>query len=133
MRERIIRKYSACFKQQVVDDLESGRFESLCQAREHYGINGTATIQRWLSRHGKNHLQAKVVRVEKPDEADRVRQLKRRVSDLEQALGRTQAQSLLNATYLELACEQLGQEVEAFKKKSDGRRSTGPANGKEPT
>jgi transposase-like protein len=133
MRERIIRRYSACFKQQVVNDLESGRFASLGQAREHYGIDGKSTIQRWLKRYGRNHLQAKVVRAEKAGEADRIGELKRRVRELERALGRTQAQSLLNAAYLELACEQLGQEVEAFKKKSDGRRSTGPAGGKAST
>ena len=45
---------------------------------------------------------------------------------MEQALGTTQAENVWNATFLKLACEQLGQEVESFKKKSDGKRSTGP-------
>jgi hypothetical protein len=31
---------------------------------------------------------------------------------------------LLNGEYLKLACERMGEEVEAFKKKSDGKRST---------
>ena len=124
MRGRIVRRYSSCFKRQVVEDLENGRFESLEAARHHYGIGGHRTIQRWLRQYGKNHLQAKVVRVEKPDEADRIRELKRRIADLEQALGQTQAENVLNAAYLKLACEQLGEEVEKFKKKSAGRRST---------
>jgi len=33
MRDRTVLKYSACFKQQVVADLESGRFESIQAAR----------------------------------------------------------------------------------------------------
>ena len=124
MRERIIRRYSTCFKRQVVQDLENGRFVSIGAAREHYGIGGKTTIQRWLRRYGKNHLQTKVVRVEKPDEADRIRQLKRQITELQQALGQTQAENVLNAAYLKAACEQLGEDVDKFKKKSAGRRST---------
>lgn len=128
MRERIIRRYSACFKRQVVEELEGGRFASVEQARAHYEIGGKATIKRWLQQYGKHHLQAKVVRVEQVGEADRMRELKRRIAELERALGRTQAQSVLSATYLELACERLGEEVEDFKKKFDGRRCIASAN-----
>ena len=80
MRGRIVRRYSSCFKRQVVEDLENGRFESLEAARHHYGIGGHRTIQLWLRQYGKNHLQAKVVRVEKPDEADRIREIPRQLS-----------------------------------------------------
>ena len=124
MQERIIRRYSVCFKQQVIRELEQGRFSCIEQARFHYEIGGSDTIQNWLRRYGRNDLQAKVVRVEKPNEADRIRQLKRQVLELERALGQTQAQNVLNAEHLKLACEQLGLEVEAFKKKCDGKRST---------
>ena len=126
MRERIVNRYSACFKRQVIADLESGRFDSIQQVREHYGIGGSRTVQRWLKHYGQNHLQAKVVRVEKPGEADQLRDLKAKVAQLERALGQTQAQSLLKAQYLKLACQELGQEVEAFEKKCAGRRSTPP-------
>lgn len=128
MCERVVHRYSACFKQQVIAELESGRFASLEQARLHYGIGGSNTIQKWLRRYGKNHLQPKVVRVEKPGEADQVRELKRQIAQLQQVLGQTQAQNVLHATYLKLACAELGQDVEAFKKKSDGPRSTKPTN-----
>jgi transposase-like protein len=120
MEERIIRRYSACFRQQVVADLENGRFGSIEEARAHYGIGGKGTIQKWLRRYGKNHLQAKVVRVEKPDEADQIRQFKRQVAQLQQALGKTQAENLLHAEYLKLACEEMGTDVESFKKKAAG-------------
>jgi hypothetical protein len=69
-------------------------------------------------------LLTKVVRVEKIGEADQVMALRREVSRLEKALGQTQAQSLLNAAYLQLACERMGEEVESFKKKSDGKPCT---------
>jgi transposase len=126
MGQRIVLRYSACFKQQVVADLKSGRFGSIQAAREHYGIAGSMTIQKWLRRYGKNHLRGKVVRVEKPDEADQIRQLKREIAELQRALGRTQAENVLNAEFLKLACEELGEDVEGFKKKSDGGRSIKP-------
>lgn len=127
MSRHTVRRYSACFKRQVVSDVESGRFVSIEAARLHYDIRGSGTIRRWLEQFGKNHLRAKVVRVEKPDEAERVRQLQRRIQELERALGQTQAENVLNAEYLRAACEQLGEDVEAFKKKPDGGRSTAPS------
>ena len=126
MQERIIRRYSVCFKQQVIRELEQGRFSGIEQARLHYEIGGNDTIQNWLKRYGRNDLQAKVVRVEKPNEADRIRQLKRQVLELERALGQTQAQNVLNESFLRLACEDLGCEVESFKKKVATGRSTTP-------
>jgi transposase len=120
MQERIVVRYSECFKRQVVEELESGHLSSIEQARGRYGIGGACTIQKWLRRYGKNHLQAKVVRVERPDEANRVRELQRQVEQLQRALGQTQAQNVLHAEYLKLACERLGEEVEEFKKKCAG-------------
>ena len=124
MRIRVIKRYSECFKRQVVEELENGRFESITQARLHHGIPGATTVQKWINKYGKNHLQAKVVRVEKPDEQDQIREYKKRVAQLEQALGKTQAENVLNAAFLKLACGRLGEDVEDFKKKSDGKRST---------
>jgi len=76
MRQRTVIHYSMSFKRQVVSELESGRFDSIGQASEHYGINGSTTVRKWLGKFGRNHLCPKVIRVEKPDEQNRVRQLK---------------------------------------------------------
>lgn len=124
MAQRISFRYSACFKRQVVEDLENGRFGTIEAARQHYGIGGKSTIKRWLGQYGKNHLQAKVVRVEKPNEADRIRELNQQVEQLEQALGQTQAENVLNAQYLKLACERMGEDADSFKKKVAGTLST---------
>jgi transposase-like protein len=114
------------FKRQVVAELEGGRLRSQEEARARYGIAGSQTIRRWIRRLGKDHLLPKVVRVEKPEEADAVVQLRKQVRDLQQALGQTQLQNVLHETLLVLACEQLGVSVEAFKKKADAKRLPGP-------
>ena len=130
MRPSVQIRYSMAFKQQVVGELEAGRFRSLGEARARYGIGGAATIRQWLKRLGKNHLLPKVVRVEKPDEANQVAELKKQIRQLQQALGQTQLENVLNETLLEMACQQLGVDVEAFKKKADTKRSVGPGNGR---
>ena len=101
MVQKLVYRYSRAFQQQVVDDLEEGRFHSLNQAKEHYGIRGDGTIHRSVLRNARQDL-------------------------LEQALGRTQADRVLNEAFLELACEELGQDVEAFKKKVDIEESIRP-------
>lgn len=121
------------FQRKVVEELEGGRFGSLEEARTHYEIGGTSTIQTWLKLHGKNRLLPKVVRVERPDEKDRMRELRRRVEELERALGRTQAEKVLGESYLELACERLGEEVDAFKKGSAGKRCIGRMGADDPS
>lgn len=125
MRERVVYQYSSAFRQEVLSALESGRFASAAAARRHYGIRSSATIGNWVKRMGRRDLQVKVVRVEKPNEADRVRELQKQVAQLQGALGQTQAQNLLHEELLKRACGLLGQDLESFKKKNVGAPSTG--------
>lgn len=124
MQQKTIRRYSISFKRQVIADLEDGRFDSIESARRHYGIGGTTTVQKWLRKYGKNHLLPKVIKVQKPNEPDQIRQLKRQVGELQRALGQTQAENLLNAEFLKMACQELDCDVVAFKKKVDTVPST---------
>ena len=110
MRNRVVIRYTESFKRQVVSDLESGRFSSVEAANRHHGIKGAMTVKNWVVRLGQNQLLAKVVRVEKPDEADLVSDLRREIAQLQKALGQTQARSLLNESYLELAARRLQQQ-----------------------
>ncbi len=125
MRDRVVYRYSECFKREVVAALESGRFMSAGQVQAHFGIKSPATIGNWLRQFRRADLRVKVVRVEKPEEADRIRELQKQVAQLQRALGQTQAENLWHAELLKTACRRLGEEVEAFKKKNVGARSTG--------
>lgn len=116
MNQKIVVRYSRNFKMQVIEDIESGRF-NMNQARQHYDIKGLGTISTWLKKYGKNHLCAKVVRVEKPNEKNQTKELKAKIKQLEIALGKTQAKKVLGDSFLELACQQLGCDAESFKKK----------------
>jgi len=86
MQASVQMRYSGAFKRQVVAALEAGRFRSIEQARQHYGIGGATTVRRWLERFGKNHLIPKGVRVETPNEAERVRRLAARLGTCDLAV-----------------------------------------------
>jgi transposase len=120
MNQRVVVRYSISFKRQVIEELESGRFSSITEAQSHYGIGGSCTIGKWLRKYGRNKLCAKVVRVEKPNEKDRIRELKQEIKQLKEALGQTQAEKVIGQEFLKIACEDMGVDVEAFKKKVGG-------------
>ncbi len=82
MKQKIVTRYSICFKRQVIADIEGGRFESIGEAQRHYGIGGASTVQKWLRKYGKNHLAPKVIRVQKPNEKDQIQQLKQQIAQL---------------------------------------------------
>jgi len=122
MEQRTVIRYSMSFKRQVVSEIESGRFDSILQASEHYGITGAETVRSWLRKSGRNHLCPRIIRVEKPDEQNQMRQLKKQIKQLKEALGQTQAENVINQEFLKIACEEMGQDVDAFKKKADIER-----------
>jgi len=124
MKCKTVKRYSISFRHQVVDDLESGRFDSIESARIHYCIGGIGTVQRWLRKYGKNHLLPKVVIVQKPNEKDQICELRQKIAKLEQALGQTQVENLLNAAFLDMACKELDCDVDTFKKKVDTEQFT---------
>ena len=128
MKQKIVTRYSICFKRQVIADIERGRFKSMLEASNHYGIASSSTVKRWLKKYGKNHLLPKVIRVQKPNEPDQIYQLKQQVAQLQQALGQTQARSILNEEFLKIACEELGCDVETIKKKADTVPSAKPGS-----
>lgn len=86
-------RYSEAFKLQVLRELEEGRFESRAAAARAYGIRGMGSIEYWAKKYGKLHLLGKVIRVETPKEVSEVKELRKRVRDLEKAL----ADALLHA------------------------------------
>ena len=117
---KTLKRYSEAFKQQVVQELEEGRFGSAHEAGQAYGIGGHATIQRWLKEYGKNHLLSKVVRVEKAGEPGEIKRLKERVRQLETALADAHMKGALSESFFRILCERTKTDAEAFKKKHGG-------------
>jgi transposase-like protein len=118
-------RYSEAFKMEVVRELErEGLFYSDVQGK--YGIKGHATVQKWVRKYG-NGSRGKVIRVETPEEIDELKRLKARVRLLEKALADAHVDLALERAFGEIACERAGiKDVEAFKKKVDGKLDIKP-------
>lgn len=65
--QKIINRYSIAFKQKIINEVESGKY-TIAECKKIYGIPGSATIQDWIKKYGKNYLLNKVVRIEMKDE-----------------------------------------------------------------
>jgi len=116
-------KYSEAFKLQVLRELEEGKFASKEAARRTYGIRGDGTLINWINRYGKEHLLDKVVRVETPKEVNELKELRKRMREMEKALANAHMDLKLEEAYTRIACRAAGiEDVDAFKKKHGGRQ-----------
>lgn len=130
MKKRDNIRYGDAFKRQVVEEIESGKFAGATAAARAYGIKGAETVPRWLRRYGREDLLPKKIHISTMTELDENKALKQRVRELEKALADAYMKGLLEESYLEIACGQMGMEVERFKKKHVTKLSDKP-RGKE--
>jgi transposase len=111
-------RYSEAFKRQVVAELERGKYGSIGEARQSYGITGTMTVGNWVKKYGSSDLHPKMIRIQTLEERDELKEAKARIRELEAALSDAHIDHCLEKAYLHVACERMGQEPEAFKKKN---------------
>ncbi len=119
---RKIYRYSDCFKQSVVSEVEKNGL-TIQQARDRFGIKGTNTIQLWLKKYGRNHLLNKVVRVETKDEINELKQLREENKRLKIAYAELAIDHKLSEMVIEKADELMGLEL---KKKYEQELSLKP-------
>lgn len=115
--------YSQAFKNEVVQEVESGQ-STIKEVCRKYGIGGSHTVQDWLKRMGKLQSLPITLRVEKPDEKARIKELERQVKQLKEALADTQVLHLLSEAQFEIVCEQQGLDPKEVKKKLEQKKSS---------
>jgi transposase-like protein len=113
-------RYSPSFKLQLVSEVEGGELCAL-EVQRKYRIKGNGTVMRWVRQLGSGKY-GKVIRVEKADEFNEARQLRTEVRKLKGILADAHVELALEKAYLALACEQMNQTLESFKKKHAGAR-----------
>jgi len=115
-------RYSKAFKLQAVRDVETGEICARAVERK-YGIKGTGTVTRWVRQLGNGKF-GKIIRVEKADEINEAARVRRQLQLAKEALADAHMELSLEKAFLTVACEQLDQTVEGFKKKHGGRPRT---------
>jgi transposase-like protein len=118
---KIIR-YSKSFKMQLVREVETGRFNAWAVQRK-YDIKGANTVMRWVRQFGSGKY-GKLIRVEKANEVNEAVRVRGELRRVKEALADTHVALALEQAFLAVACEELDQSLEAFKKKHAGGRRT---------
>jgi transposase-like protein len=118
---RVIR-YSKGFKMQLVREVETGKGCAAAMQRK-YNIKGNGTVTRWVRQFGSGRY-GKVIRVEKAGEVNEAARLRSELRRAKEALADTHMELALEQAFLVVACEEMDQSVEAFKKKHAGGRRT---------
>jgi transposase-like protein len=114
---RVIR-YSHAFKMQLVRGVESGQNCAFAVQRKH-DIKGGDTVMRWVRQFGSGKY-GKVIRVEQPDEISEGARLRTQLRQAKEALADAHMELALEKAFLAVACEQMSQTVEGFKRKQAG-------------
>lgn len=112
-------RYSHAFKMQAVREVEAGQNCAWAVQRK-YGIKGAGTVMRWVRQFGSGNY-GKVIRVEKPEEINETVRLRGQLRQAKEALADAHMELALEKAFLMVACDQLNQTVEGFKKKQSGR------------
>jgi transposase-like protein len=115
-------RYRKGFKMQCVREVEAGRSCAFAVQRK-YKIKGTATVMRWVRQLGSGRY-GKIIRVEKAHEVNEAGQLRSELRRVKEALADTHMELALEQAFLAVACEELDQSLESFKKKHAGGRRT---------
>lgn len=118
MKENTTIRYSEAFKRQVVDEIAQGKYTTSYNARQAYGIRGGDTVNRWISKYGRDDLLPKRIRIETMKEKDQLKEARKRIRDLEAALADAHIDQCLEHAFLEIACERMDTDLADFKKKN---------------
>jgi transposase-like protein len=108
------------FKRAIVKEYEQGG--SIPELKAKYGINGGSTIQGWVKKYGREGLRHKLVVIQQPEEQNRVKELERKISQLEKIVGQLSVEKLVLESSLAEAEARLGYELA---KKPERRLSNG--------
>jgi transposase-like protein len=115
-------RYSKAFKLQLVREVESGQASAGAVQRK-YKIKSNATVIGWVRQFGSGKY-GKIIRVEKAGEVNENSHLRGELRKVKEALADTHMELALEKAFLVVACEEMNQTPEAFKKKHAGGRRT---------
>lgn len=116
MKETKIIRYSEAFKLEVINHFENSHL-SRGEVSKLYGIKGAETLNQWLRRYGKDSLVNKIIRVEKPNEKHRLKELEKENKKLKEALAYAYLKQVTAENFLTVVSEMVGISVDDLKKK----------------
>ncbi len=123
LRQR--RQFSPNLRKQIVGLIETGKISVSAASRE-YMVSATS-IYRWIHRYSTYNKKGNVLVVDKDSQSERLKKMQQRIAELEQAVGHKQMQIDYYEKFIELASDEVGQDL---KKKYGSAASSGSSNTK---
>lgn len=117
---RQIRQFSPSLKKQVVGLIESGKLSATAASRE-YMVSVTS-IYRWIHAYSRYNKKGMVIVMDNKSREDELQHLRKRIAELEQAVGQKQMLVDFYQKYAEFLGEELTPEL---KKKLNSQFSGG--------
>jgi transposase-like protein len=102
MREVI--RYSEAFKLRLAEDIGSGKYKSLDEARRRNGIRGGSTVKGWIKRYGREDMLPKRVKAETVNETGELKAPRRRIREPEAALSDSRMDCCLERAFSDIVC-----------------------------
>jgi transposase-like protein len=103
---KVLHRYSEAFKRSVVAEVEAGRYTVLHAAATH-GVP-FQTVYQWMKRYGGPDSQTRTMRIEMPDERNRIKELEKEKRALESALAQAHMKIILLESTVEVLEEKAG-------------------------
>jgi len=123
LRQR--RTFSPTLRKDIVRLIESGKL-SVTGATHEYQVSATS-IYRWIHRYSTYNKKGAVLVVDKDSQTEKLKQMQQKIAELEQAVGHKQMQIDYYEKFIDLASEEVGQDL---KKKYNSAASSGSSKTK---
>lgn len=123
LRQR--RQFSPNLRKQIVGLIETGKISVSAASREY--MVSTTSIYRWIHRYSTYNQKGAVLVVDKDSQTEKLKKMQKRIAELEQAVGHKQMQIDYYEKFIELASDEVGQDL---KKKYGSAASSGSSKTK---
>ena len=109
------KRYSDAFKLKVMEELRDGKWKSVAEVVQAYGLSETG-VRYWMKRLGFEYLNGRIIYVKTTSEIDEIKRLKAEVRKLKERLADEVLDHKIDEVALRIACRNLGTTPDELKK-----------------
>ena len=109
------KRYSEAFKLKVMDELRDGKWKTVADAAQAYGVSAQG-VRYWMKRLGFEHLNGRIIYVKTTTEIDEIKRLKAENKRLKERLADEIIDHKIDEVTLRLMCEEYGTTPDEVKK-----------------